>query len=96
MLVRMWSKGNTHPLLVGLYSGSATMEIRMAIPQQFGINLPQVLYILLLYIYPKDIPSYHKNTCSTMLIADLLIISRNAKQPEILLNKPMAKEIVVH
>ena len=72
------------------------MEISMAIPQEFGINLPQDLYILLLYIHPKDIPSYHKNTCSTMLIADLLIISRNWKQPEMFLNKLMAKENVVH
>lgn len=96
MLVRMWSKGNTHPSLVGLYSCSATMKISMAIPQEFGINLPQDLYIQLLYIHPKDIPSYHKNTCSTMLIADLLIISRNWKQLEMFLNKLMAKENVVH
>ena len=73
----MWRKGNTHPLLVALYSCSATVEIGMVISQEAGINLPQDLYILLLYIHPKDIPSYHKNTCSNMLIADLLIISTN-------------------
>ena len=27
-------------------------------------------------IYPKDVPSYHKDTCSTMFIAALFIISR--------------------
>lgn len=91
----MWSKGNTHSLLVGLYSCSTTMEISMAISQEAGINLPQDLYILLLYIHTKDIPSYHKNTCS-MLIADLLIISRNWKQPEIFLNNLKVKENVVH
>ena len=44
------------------------------------IILPQVLAILL-DIYPKDTPSYHKNICSTMFIAAVFIIARNWKQP---------------
>jgi hypothetical protein len=35
--------------------------------------------ILLLGIYPKDAPSYHKEICSTMFIADLFVIVRNWK-----------------
>jgi hypothetical protein len=37
--------------------------------------------ILFLGIYPKDTSSYPKDTCSTMLRADVFIIGRNWKQP---------------
>jgi hypothetical protein len=30
---------------------------------------------------PKDAPSYHKATCSTMIISTLFVIARNWKQP---------------
>ena len=33
------------------------------------------------HIYSKDAPSYHKDTYTTVFIADLLIIVRNWKQP---------------
>jgi hypothetical protein len=32
-------------------------------------------------IYPKDAPSYHKDTCSIMFITALLMLARNWKQP---------------
>ena len=31
-------------------------------------------------IYPKDVHSYHKDICSTMLIAALFIIAKTLKQ----------------
>ena len=34
----------------------------------------------LLGIYPKDAPTYNKDTCSTMFIAVLFIIARNWKE----------------
>ena len=37
--------------------------------------------IPLLGIYPKDVPTCNKDTCSTMLIAALFIIARNWKEP---------------
>ena len=37
--------------------------------------------IPLLGIYPKDVPTYSKDTCSTMFIAALFIIARSWKQP---------------
>jgi hypothetical protein len=40
------------------------------------IVLPEDPAIPLLGIYPKDAPIYDKDTCSTMLIAALFIISR--------------------
>jgi hypothetical protein len=40
-----------------------------------GIVLPQDPAIILLGIYPKYPPPYHKNTCSTMLVAALFLIA---------------------
>ena len=37
--------------------------------------------IPLLGIYPKDVPTYNKDTCSTLFIAALLIIARSWKEP---------------
>jgi hypothetical protein len=34
MLVRMWRKRNTPSLLVGLQTGTATLEISLAVPQK--------------------------------------------------------------
>ena len=58
MLVRMWSKGNTPLLLVGVQTSTATMEINMVVPQKMGNqfisrpryttlgHIPKGLYIL--------------------------------------------------
>jgi hypothetical protein len=45
------------------------------------ILLPEDPAILFLGIYPEDAPTCNKDTCSTMLIAALFIISRSWKQP---------------
>ena len=45
--------------------------------RKLGVNLPQDPAIPQLGIYPKDTLLYHKDTCSTMFIAALLIIARN-------------------
>jgi hypothetical protein len=37
--------------------------------------------ILLLGIYPEDVPTGNKNTCSTLFIAALRIIARSCKEP---------------
>lgn len=36
MLARIWSKGNTPPLLVGIQTFTTTMEISMVVPQKDG------------------------------------------------------------
>jgi hypothetical protein len=43
--------------------------------------LPEDPAIPLLHIYPKDAPTYNKDTCSTMFIAALFIITRSWKEP---------------
>jgi hypothetical protein len=67
MLVRMWRKRSTPPLLVGLQACTTTLEIR-----KLDIVLAEDPAIPLLGIYPEDIPTSKKDTCSTMFIAALL------------------------
>ena len=45
------------------------------------IVLPEDSAIPLLGIYPEDVPTGEKDTCSTMFIAALFIISRSWKVP---------------
>jgi hypothetical protein len=37
--------------------------------------------IVLVHVYPEDVPTGNKNTCSTMFIAALFIIARSWKEP---------------
>jgi hypothetical protein len=46
-----------------------------------NIVLPEDPAIPLLGIYPEDVPTGKKNTCSTMFIAALFIIARSWKEP---------------
>jgi hypothetical protein len=78
MLVRMWRKKNTPPLLVGLQAGTNILEISLAVPQKIG---PEDPAILLLGICPEDTPTYNKDTCSTMFIAVLFVTARSWKEP---------------
>ena len=55
MLGRMWRKSNTPPLLVGLQTGTNTVEISLLVPQKLDIVLPEGPTIPLLGIYPKDL-----------------------------------------
>jgi hypothetical protein len=69
------------PLLVGLQTGTTTLEINLEIPQKTEIDLPEDPAIPLLEIYSKDAPSYHRGTCSTMFIVALFVVARSWKQP---------------
>jgi hypothetical protein len=42
--------------------------------RKLGINLPQDSAISFLGTYPKDAPSYHKDTCSTICIVALFMM----------------------
>ena len=46
-----------------------------------NIVLPKDPAIPLLGLYPEDIPTGKKDTCSTMFIAALFIIARSWKEP---------------
>ena len=51
MLVRMQRKGNPLILLVGMQTGTATVEDGMEVPKNVKIELPYDLLIPLLHIY---------------------------------------------
>jgi hypothetical protein len=70
MLVRTWREMNTPPLLVGVQTGTTTLEINLEVPQYMGNNLPENPTVLLLGIYPKI----------AMFIAALFVIARSWKQ----------------
>jgi hypothetical protein len=46
MLARMWSKGNTPPLLVGLQTGITILKTNLVVPQSFKLEC--------LKIFPKE------------------------------------------
>jgi hypothetical protein len=81
MLVRMWRKRNTPPLLVGLQTGTTTLEINLEVPQKIGNRSTRFPVLPFLGIYPKDAPPFLRDRCSTMLIAALFSIARSWKQP---------------
>jgi hypothetical protein len=49
--------------------------------EKLDIILPEDPAVPLLGIYPEDVPTCNKDTCSTMFIAALFIIARNWKEP---------------
>ena len=80
MLARMWRKSNTPPLLVGLQACTMTLELVWQFLRKLDIVLPQDPAIPLLGIYPEEVPTCNKDTCSTMFTAALFIIARNLKE----------------
>ena len=85
MLARMWRKDNNPPLLMGVQTNTATMEISISSQSWFlgtlRIHLSQNTAILLLGVFLKGVPPYYKDICLTMFIAYLLILARIWKQP---------------
>jgi hypothetical protein len=49
--------------------------------RKLNIVLPEDLAIPLLGVYPKDVPTHNKDTCSTIFITALFIIARSWKEP---------------
>jgi hypothetical protein len=79
MLVRMWRKRNTPPLLVRLQACTTTLEIRFL--RKLDIVLLEDPAIPLLGIYSEEVPTDNKDTCSTMFISALFVIARSWKEP---------------
>ena len=79
MLARMWSKRNTPSLLMVLQACTSTLEIFWWCLRKLDLLLPEDPAILLLGIYPEDVPTGKKVTCSTMFIAALFILARSWK-----------------
>jgi hypothetical protein len=76
-----YGERNTPPLLVGLQAGTNTLQISLAFPQKIeqstnlGPNYTTTGHI------PRNAPTCNKDTCSTIFIATLFIISTSWMQP---------------
>ena len=67
--MRLWRKGNSSTLLVGMQTDEATVENSTEFPQKLKMELPFDLAIPLLGLHPKnpDTP-IQKNLCTQMFI----------------------------
>jgi hypothetical protein len=74
MLARMWRNRNTPPLLVGLKLVQPLWKSVWRLLRKLDIVLQEDPAIPLLSIYPQDVPTGNKNTCSTMFIVAYVII----------------------
>ena len=74
-------KRSTPPLLLGLKAGTTTLEITLQFLRKLIIVLLVDPATPLLGIYPEDVPTGNKDTCSTMYLAALFIIARSWKDP---------------
>ena len=81
MLVRMWRKRNTPPLLVGLQACTTTLEISLVVPQKIGHSTSRGSCNTSPGHISWDVPTGKKDTCSTMFIGALFIITRSWKDP---------------
>jgi hypothetical protein len=79
MLARMWSQGNTSSLLVVMQPCTTTLKINLKVSQKTGNSSTSNPAVPLLGIYPKDDPTYHRDTCWTMFKAALFVKARNWK-----------------
>ena len=79
MLERVWRKGNSLTLCVGMQTSTATMENSVKIPQEMGIEMPYVPEIPLLGIHTEETRT-ERNTCTSMFIAALFLIAKTWKQ----------------
>lgn len=74
MLVRMWSKGNTPPLLVGMQTPTTTLENNVVVPlKKLGTVLLQDPAIPLLDIYTQKTPHYTTRTLAQLCSQQLYL-----------------------
>jgi hypothetical protein len=81
MLERMWRKSNTPPLLVGLQTGTTTLEINLEVPQKIGNRSTWRPSYAILGNVPKScriMPQGH--VFHPMFIVALFMIARSWKQ----------------
>ena len=70
MLERMWRRGNPLALLVGMQTGTTTLENSVDVPQEVKNRATLHPEIALLGIYPKDTDVVKcQDTCTPMFIA---------------------------
>jgi hypothetical protein len=80
MLEMMWRKSSTPSLLWYWKLAKSLWKSIQWFLRKLEMVLPEDPAIPLLGICPKDVPTYNKDTCSTMFIAALYIIARSWEQ----------------
>ena len=91
MLERVWRKGNPLTPLVGMQTGTATMENSVEIRKNLEIELPCDPAIPLLGIHTKE-TRIERDTCTSVFIAALFTIAGTQKQPRCLLTDEWLKK----
>jgi len=61
MMASMWSKGNTHSLLVGKQTCARCVETSLADAQDDGMDLSQYPAVALSGVRPNDASSCHRD-----------------------------------
>jgi hypothetical protein len=64
-----------------LQAGTTVWKSVWQFLRKLDIVLPEDRAIPLLDMYPEDVPSCNKDTCSTLFIAALFTIARSRKEP---------------
>ena len=83
MLARMWRKGNSFALLVGLQAGAATLENSMEVPQKTKNRTTLQPSSCTTGIYPRDIGVlFRRDICTPMFIAALLTTAKVWEKPK--------------
>ena len=80
MLERLWRKGNTHALLVGMQIDIAIWKTVWRFFKKLGIKPPYDPTIPLVGIHPEE-TKIERDTCIQLFIAALFTIARTQKQP---------------
>ena len=90
MLERLWGKGDTFALLVGMQAGTTTLDVSVVISQKIRKQpFSRPSNTTFGYITkPCD-----KDMCSTMFIAALFVIARTWKQPKCPLTKEWKRKM---
>jgi hypothetical protein len=79
MLARMWRKRNPPPLLVGLQTGTITLEFSLTVPQKIRHSTTGRSNNTSPGHISRRCSTYNKDT---MFIAALFIIARSRKEPK--------------
>ena len=86
MLVRMWRKRNTPPLLVGMQADSKTLGINLVVPQKFGNSSTLRSSYTILEHIPKKCPTIPQGNELHYVHSSLVCNSQKLEITQISLN----------
>jgi len=96
MLVRMWRKRNTPPLLVGLQAGTTILEISLEVPQKIGHCTTWGPSYTSLGHIPKRCSNVQKRHMLHYVHSSLIYNSHNLERTQMPFNRGIDTENAVH